>query len=88
MTPTYPHDNTHLLTLSVEQVGRKSALGNGSGVLLLDVPLVVGLEGLLELDLLRVSLGVMKLSLETKEVLGVLGVLVRHTSLTLSPVWR
>lgn len=76
---------THLLTLSVQKIRGQSSLGNGTTVLLLDVSFVVGLERLLELDLLRVSLGVVELSLETEEMLSVLGVLVRHSSLTLSP---
>ena len=60
---------TYLLSLSVEQVGRESSLRYGSVVLLLYVSLVVGLERLLELDLLRVSLRVVKLGLETEQLL-------------------
>jgi hypothetical protein len=76
---------TYLLTLSVEQIRRQGTLWHGAIVLLLDVPLVVSLERLLELDLLGMSLGMVELGLETEELLGLLRVLVRHTGFTLSP---
>jgi hypothetical protein len=77
-----------LLTLAVEQVGRQRALGDRALVLLLDVALVVLLERLLELDLLAVPLGVVKLGLESKELLCRRRVLVDGTRLALAPARR
>ena len=55
---------------------------------MLDIALVVCLEGLLELHLLRVPLGVEDLGLQTKGLLSNGRGLVRFTSLALSPADR
>lgn len=57
---------TNLLTLTVKQIRRQRSLRDGSLVLLLDIPLVMRLERLLELDLLRVTFGVVQLGFETE----------------------
>lgn len=46
----------------------------------------MGFEGLLELDLLGVSFGVVELGLQTVQLLGVLGRFVGLTSFSLSTV--
>lgn len=73
------------LALAVEEVGGQCAVRNGRGVGLLDVPLVVRLERLLELNLLSMALGVKEFSLKAKGFLrdsrGTMG----FTSLSLPP---
>jgi hypothetical protein len=61
----------HLLPLSVQQIGRQSSLLDSAIVLLLDIPLVVRLECLFQLDLLGVTFGVMQLGLVTDHLLRV-----------------
>lgn len=74
-----------LLTLAVEQVCGQSTLLDSSIVLLLDVALVVRLERLLELHLLAVALGVVKLGLQTVKLLRVGRRLVHLTRGSLTP---
>ena len=75
----------HLLTFTVKQIGRESALFDSSIVLLLDVSLVVRLERLFHLNLFRVSLGMVKLGLVSKHLLRLLRSSVDLSSGTLSP---
>lgn len=74
-----------LLTLSIQQVCRQSSLSRSGIVGLLDVPFVVSLEGLLELNLFGVSFSVVQLGFDTVEFLGDGRVLVRFTGGTFSP---
>lgn len=76
---------THLLTLTVKKIGGESALLDGTVVLLLDVALVVGLELLLHLHLLGVTLSVVQLGLVADHLLRHLRVLVHLTRLALAP---
>ena len=76
---------THLLTLAIKQIRRERALFDRSVVLLLDVALVVRLERLLHLNLLRVSLGMVKLGLVTEHLLCLLRRSVDLSGGTLSP---
>lgn len=77
--------SAHLLTLTIKQVRRESALLDRSIVFLLDISLVVRLQRLFHLDLLRVSLGMVKLGLVTKHLLRFLRSSVDLSSGTLSP---
>jgi hypothetical protein len=75
-----------LLTLSVQQISRESTLGSGRIVRLLDVALVVSLERLFELDLFGVSFSVVKLGLDTVQLLSDGRILVGFTGGTFSSV--
>lgn len=75
-----------LLPLTIEQVCWKSTVRNSTRVFLLDVPFVVCLESLFELDFLSVALGMQEFSLQTKGFLSDGRRLVGLTSLTFTPV--
>lgn len=77
-----------LLPLSVQQISRQSTLSSGGIVGLLDVPFVVCLEGLFELNLFGVSFSVMQLGFDTVQLLGDGGVLVRFTGGTFTPAMK
>lgn len=74
-----------LLALAVEEVCRERTVGDSRGVCLLDVALVVGLEGLFELDLFGVAFGVEELGLDAECLLCECGGLVDLSGLTLAP---
>jgi hypothetical protein len=59
-----------LLTFTIEKVCRESAIRKSGGVGLFDIPFVVRLKGLLELNLLRIASGMLDLGLDTEELLG------------------
>lgn len=73
-----------LLTLSVQQVGRQSSLLGSRIVRLLDVSLVVCLEGLFELNLFGMSFSVVQLGLDSVQLLSYGRVLVGFTGGSLS----
>lgn len=76
---------THLLTLSIKQVGGESTVLNSSIILLLDIPLVVRFELLLHLNLFRVSFSMVQFCFMTKHLLSICGCLVGFSGCTLSP---
>ena len=76
------------LTLSVQQVGGQSSLLGSRIVRLLDVSLVVCLEGLFELNLFGMSFGVVQLGLDSVKLLSYGRVFVRFTGSSLSTAGR
>jgi hypothetical protein len=73
-----------LLALAIEQICWQCAFGNCCRVFLLDVPLVVCLECLLQLHLLGMTLGVQNLGLQAESFLCNSGQLMRFASLALA----
>lgn len=72
------------LLRTVEQVLGQRGLGRLVGRGRLDVLLFLGLDALLHLDLLLVTLLLVQLGPQTTQVLGIVGLLVSFTSMTLT----